>query len=74
LGLAGIEEFWLDGMDALARLREDRTSLDAFRFSEAGSVEQRVKEGFSGEKWLWSVAEETLLPEGCSSGVGFSSL
>jgi hypothetical protein len=36
---AGIEEFWLDDMSALARLREDRTSLDAFRFSEAGVID-----------------------------------
>lgn len=36
---AGIEEFWLDGMEAVARLRADRESLDAFRASEADVID-----------------------------------
>ena len=36
---AGIEEFWLDGRNAVARLRADRESLHAFRASEAGVID-----------------------------------
>ena len=36
---AGIEEFWLDGTDAVARLRKNRESLDAFRASEADVID-----------------------------------
>jgi len=36
---AGIEELWLDGMDALARLCADRDSLKAFRATESGLID-----------------------------------
>ena len=42
--------------------------------SKREPVEGIVEEGISGEKGLWSVAEEPLSPEACSEGQGSSVL
>ena len=51
---------------------QGRSKSEPLGRSKREPVRRTVRQGFSGEKGLWSVAEEALLPRGAFGGVVFS--